>query len=281
MPSTATPISPIINGLKGSFKQAGCTRGRNSTGFYWNYQYEGTADEVEADADACAANNLQFEVTNLTGGRKRLTFQTTVAFGDGGGAENSEVLENVWELDPQDTQKDLLEADLPFANTYNGELPLGILSSNDKLLVRKAIDAGITNKDVENGYFDEDGENANQMLSWFKLMRAGVKYFPVEATVLRHTQIVSNAYSVKASFSNVGRIISTESMPSLEGVPDLLLFDLPSVPAATQLIETPGDLQYGWRKIRPRISRINFSRWNVANNYQFGLWTVKLYGSVL
>jgi hypothetical protein len=117
--------------------------------------------------------------------------------------------------------------------------------------------------------------------SMWKLITAGVTSFPFEASIIRHSMITSNNYSVPASYTNVDRIISTASMYAIEDVPTGLFFDVPSTPTPQQFIETPGDLQYGWRKVRPAVARLSRMKWRIVQNYAFGLYPIRMFGNVL
>ena len=115
--------------------------------------------------------------------------------------------------------------------------------------------------------------------SLYLLMKAGVENYPVEASSIRHTLVTSSQYYAKASFINQGRIISSASMTSVEGAPSTLLFSVPTLPSPLQFIEVSGDLQYGWRKIRPQVARLSRLKWRIVQNYQFGLWATKIFGN--
>lgn len=268
MATNFTPIPPVINGLRGSYQQPG-SWGRNSTGFFWNYVFEGTAAEVENDVAQFNNNGAEFEVTELLGGRKRLTARVSSLFSGGGGFD--EQPENVWELSPNEVEKELLEADFP-----NGTID-AISAANKAILV----DALQRPKDYLTSSPAFSGSDSADANSLYLLMKNGVRAFPVEASTITHTQIVSNRYTVQASFTNVGRIISSASMYSLENVPYTLLFSVPTYTNPSQFIEAANDLAYGWRKIRPRVTRQNYTRWQVVNAWQFGLWSLKLWGTVL
>lgn len=275
MPPPDAILEPTINvGQygKAAWRQPG-GYGRNDTGYYQVFRFEGTVNEIRQMAAFYDSNGATYDVEELTGRRARLS----VRIGNNpGGAELSE---DVWELDAQETQKDLLEADFPYGSLsaldrYQREVVKNAIDGNIGLTeARAAIQAqypGITVPAV-----------SAAATSFYLLMRAGVRAFPVEATVIRHTRTVSNTWAVQASFSNVGRILENGSMNSLEGSGTLFLFGLPTIPTAAQLIESTGDLQYGWRKIRPSVRRLTYNKWQIVNVYQFGLWAVKLYGQVI
>jgi hypothetical protein len=112
-------------------------------------------------------------------------------------------------------------------------------------------------------------------------MKAGETEFPEEATIMRHSLVTSNQYAQQASYNNVNRIISSASMYSIEGVPTNIFFNIPTTPAPGAFLVTPGDLQYGWRKIRPNVTRLNRWKWRIQTNYQFGFYPTQFFGLVL
>lgn len=276
----ATIIEPIINtkdGVRGVWRQAGRGYGRSDTGYFQNFVIEGTEREIEALAGSYDAAGATYEVTYLTGRRARLSART--GNGPGGGSETAE---DVWELSAQDTQKDLLDSDF----TNGGFATLTAVTFYEKQVIQRALSANIS---LATAYAQIVAETPGVTIpavtdnakSMFRLMLFGVRAFPIEASIIRHTQTVNNVWSAYASFSNVNRILSNSAMDTLEGAGDLFLFSLPTIPTATQYIETAGDLQYGWRKIRPSITRLTYNKWQITNVYQFGLWAVKLYGALI
>ncbi len=293
---TFTPAPPVINGTSGAYKQPS-TFGRDGSGFFSVFNYEGTSAAVLAEAASWEASGAQYEVTDLHGGRKRLTAR--ISGGSGSGSSSTEEPENVWELQAQESTKDLLEAD--FGN-FEGTIGAGeaAISKKTREFLGKIAAHEISGHWDENTFqtdgadtyiFDGSASNGpiyglptadvDKARSYYFLIKAGVTSFPIEASVVRHTQIVSNTYAVQASFTNVGRILSTNSFQSTEGVPSSLLFGLPATPSSTQFIETANDLAYGWRKSRPSVSRLSFIKWQITNSWQFGLWATKIYGNVI
>ena len=206
--------------------------------------------------------------------------------------------ENIWEMEPSDTEKELLGVNFP-----NGSINLSSKDSREavaKILTDDSAKwyppyiSGGGNVTANGIYYIFDSnapESDNSIVlpeidyapaySLYLLMKAGMTSFPVEASVIKHTQLVSNQYAVKASFINVNRLLSSSSLYSVEGAPSALLFDVPVNPAPSQFIEDPGDLQYAWRKVRPSVTRLAQFKWRIVQNYQFGLWAVNPWGSVI
>ena len=241
----------------------------------------------------------------------------------------TETPENIWEIDPEDAQKSLLEADFQFSGT-SGLNNVNLTSKLTSNAVAKIVDDdqafwapagssqnptgyGIVSGTASIWAFDDGNLNFgtdpktittasgvttvpatetravvhlpsadyDAAYSLYLLMRAGNEVFPMEASVIRHSQVTSNLYAVQASYNNMNRLISSPSMYSVEGVPGTLLFAVPSAPSVQQYIETPGDLQYAWRKVRPAVSRLSRLKWRITQNYQFGLWPIRTFGAVL
>lgn len=271
-------MSNAINGHKGCHQQP--TRyGKNESGFYSVVSYEGTSREIKIRAAAYDAIGAVYEVEEMHGGFCRLNVYLTWA---NAGQVAQETPVSVWELDPNEVEKDLLDADFPFASTYvppDEHFGIGAVSRQNRMAVKTALDTVPEDDSLPPALFD-DGTYESALALYF-LMRAGVRAYPVNAMVIRHTQVVSNRYSNKVAMTNCGRILSTSTLIALEGVPSDLLFDVPTEPSVTQSIQSPGDLQYGWRKAWPQITESAYQKKQIVRRWQFGLWALKIHGAVL
>jgi hypothetical protein len=99
---------------------------------------------------------------------------------------------------------------------------------------------------------------------------------------LRFTQTVTSQYAIRASLLNVGKIISTATLMIIENIPNGLLFNLPNPSnPAQQFYYSNGDLVYGWFKDFPTVRQIARLKWNIVQEWQFGLWSVATYGTLL
>jgi hypothetical protein len=210
---------------------------------------------------------------------------------------------NLWELFAQKVEKDVLDADLS-----NGGI--GQISAADAFLIKTALGYCESGIPVAASWFDTpvnptdlvDSEgspdpnrtpgaltdasgqpvapaaNPSGCYSVLCLMLRGVRSHPVLAPCLRHTQTANSQYAIQASLTNVSKVLSTATLQSNEGVPSGLLFNLPTFSAPPQYVESAGDLQYGWYKDFPTVRQIAGMKWNIEQEWQYGLYSVKLYG---
>ena len=127
IPIIVANVKAILNGTKGSYLQPGWVQGRNDSGQFQSFFYEGTAEEVSAVAVIFDHVNWTWTLTGIAAGRAKLEAHAGFPFVSGNGTTyNGETPEDIWELDPNEVQKDLLDADFP--NTpavgFNGSLIL-------------------------------------------------------------------------------------------------------------------------------------------------------------
>lgn len=267
--SINTPISKaVINGRRGAFRGL-ASQSLTESGYVVTFRFEGTQNEMIAEWGSWARAGAVCVYNERHGGMADLEVRLSWI-----PSSVAEVPISTWELDNHTVEKDLLEADFPNPGT------VGPISQENRKVISNAI-ANPPADPIHQPVFEDVSGTADAAIAIYDLMCANVRAFPFEASVIRHTQTVSNIYTVKASFFNTGRIISSASLPALEGVPANLLFSVPATPAPTQFIETPGDLQYGWRKARPNISKLALQKWQIVQNYELGLWAIAIHGTVL
>lgn len=113
-----TLLPPVINvgpdGRK-AWLQAGLKYGRNESGPFQSFSKEGTQAEVEDYAIVLDSAGWTWTVERLKGGLARIDGHA--GWGNGSSSTYTpEVPEEIWELDPNETDKALLEADWPFAS---------------------------------------------------------------------------------------------------------------------------------------------------------------------
>lgn len=121
-------IPPIINvgpSGGGTWLKQGYRYGVNDSGPYQMFTAEGTLGQLEADAINFILAGWTVDIEYLTGGFGvngigRMTCSAGwTGTGTGGINYVSEVLTSAWELDPEETDKGLLEANFPFTGTAN------------------------------------------------------------------------------------------------------------------------------------------------------------------
>ena len=231
-----------------------------------------------------------YDYQSKFGGGARVDFHLPYSFSQGGSPET--YVQPLWEFFASKADKDVLSADLPWGT-------IGAISPADALLVQTALSIQQQNIPINANWFaaptDATGSalknsagsdvaaaaNPSGCYSVFLLMVRGMKDYAVFAPILRFTQTVTSQYAIAASFTNVRRLLSRGTLIVAENIPGALLFNIPFDPAVTQYVETLGDLQYAWFKDFPTVRQIARLKWNIVQEWQYGLWPVKTFGAVL
>lgn len=251
----------VLTGLRGAFYQP-ATWGRNESGNYSLWTFEGSKPEVRALAAAYAQiQGLSYEVKESFG-----KYRLDVRF--------------PWNMQGIDPRTDKVEAWEMFANTVEKDIlstniPTGILNAltaqqiaKIRFLLTDPPDPGdAANYPAQADFvLDSGGDGLAAYTVWIR-MKKGVLNFPEEAPVLRHTLTTSNQFAIPASLHNVRLLISTGSMYNFEGAPANYLFNLPVDTAPTDPL-----LAYGWRKVFPTIQQVALLKWQIVQEYHYGLW---------
>lgn len=252
---------PTLSGQKGAFYQP-AVWGRNESGNYSLWSFEGSKSEVAALAAGYAqVQGLMYEVKEFPG-KSRLDVRFP------------------WNMQGIDPKTDLIENWELFANTVEADIlstaiPSGILNNftqqqiaKIRFLLSQPPDPGDAANYPKQADFvlDSGTDGMNAYTVWVR-MKKGVLNFPVEAPVLRHTITTSLAYAIPASLVNVRKLLSTTSLYQLEGAPLVYLFNLPLDPPPTDPL-----LVYGWRKVFPTIQQVALLKWQIVQEYHYGLW---------
>ena len=249
------------------------------------------------------------------------TMVASTSWGGPGVIYSGETPISTWELDAQSTDKGLLEADFPYGIGAGSVSTLALVDPESKLAIDAALASsnpywqpaagaipgllfvnppsgtvyifggvvGVPTPVVGFTYgttvISVESADYGAAYSLYKLMAAGTTNFAIEAPIIRNTQLFSNLYSAQISYLYVRRILSAATIVNHQGAPASLIFDIASIyppdVVPTQFIETPGDLQYGFLKGFPSLSRVSLTKYKTTTNFQFGLWPVKLFGGVL
>ena len=112
-----------------------------------------------------------------------------------------------------------------------------------------------------------------------KLMVGGLKSVRVNAPTIRHTRIMRRDFTVQQAYDKVGRVFTTTTLKTYEGVPAQVLFGIPNDSDPTR-----GDgltVHYGWLKKPASIQQISAGQWQIVQEYYWGLWSEDIYGTAL
>lgn len=251
-------MSRLITGAA-NVPQQKTTGYSKSRGYYEAYVEDFTTLEAaEAMGWSLSPRGYEWECSPLGGGCWRLTARNdTAANGAGGVINNPNVpLNDIWELQPNVVEKDFLAAD--------SSLVIG-LSAFEIAQVREF------GEDVKK---DISGLIESQQ-TLVKLMRVGVTTTRVFAPVLRHQKLVRRDYTIKDSLTGVGNIYSPAALANRENIPGSLLFNLPNDSSQGR---TDGlTFQYGWLKKYPVITQVSEGKWQLVQEWEYGLWSNDLY----
>jgi hypothetical protein len=236
-------------------------------GPYTTKEWRGAEAQIRAKMSEVVAQGASWDIERLPGDIWRIVAQFATSEGAGGGSTGGAEITETWELLPKDCAKDLLS------------------SSAD-------IVAGLTQEEIEDIQNNLNAGRKSEFmthlsgdaLTVFKLMRAGVQHEEIEQPVLSHNWMVPVNATLAYTYPNLGRIFSTSSLISNEGVPGYLKRD---IEAWTASFTNPGygddrvELVYGWRKRAPTQRVTNDSRREVSQTWEFGLWSPALRGPVI
>lgn len=152
----------------------------------------------------------------------------------------------------------------------------------DVLEVDTAAISGISDADkrkIREGIATPDPDNAPDLtgnaLTLYQLMLGGVRSFRINIPTLRVSKLVSGSYGVKASLTNVGRIISTSTLSIQEAIPATILFELPS------FVSGKSGFAYAWYKKFPNVQQAGTFKWSISQEWEYGLWPTFMYSAVL
>jgi hypothetical protein len=249
-----------INGKRGAYLQP--TRyGRDSSGLYNLFTWEGTKQEVLGNVPAIEALFGYWEMEeSFTLAKCRLTARIPVS------TTQQETPVDVWELFSNTVEKDVLEADNAVINSFTqadiNQLRSFIQSPESAPGTITPFTAAAQAAGINQLYLE---------------MTKGFRSLLVNAPVLRHTATASNGYQVPGSLTNVGRLISTATLKSQEAIRADIANNLPSGSSSQ------GNYNYAWLKMYPVIRGAAFQKTQVEQEWHYGLWitTPAFYGAVL
>jgi hypothetical protein len=234
-----------INGKKGVFEQP-IKYGLSDSGPYSIRTFHGTRQEIQALIPGLAFSASTYEVRDTFSGSK-VELEVRSSLPPQG---SPEVPINSWEFFAQEIEKDILEADNALVNA---------VSDDQKAAVRAAL------QDPSNDALVTDITDPSATILYIMMLQ-GVKTARVLQPLVRHTATVSNAYTVPAALTNVGKILTTAQLGTLENFPSGLLFNLPSG------ISSRTGLAYGWYKKFPTVRGAANQKIQIEQEWEYGLW---------
>lgn len=189
---------------------------------------------------------------------------------------------DLWEYSGRSVPKDILQA---VTNTgITGTLSalnievIRLAMAENWGLISNAPKDSIGVPTLNTGCFT-DG-NPNNALTIYNLMKSGMTDYPVRAPVIKHTQIVSAVYPVTLPQLNVGKIISTSTLQSLElTLPQWAISGLPSI--APPAFSDGKQFVFAWYKNEPTIQQTALKKITVVQEYEYGLWPIAVLGAAL
>jgi len=247
-----TPDTRKLTGTKGAYLQP-LRYGRNESGIYSLYVWEGTAAAVLSNVPVVEANGGFWEYQeSFSGGKCRLEARIPT------NPAQAEQPINTWEFFASVVEKDILEADISIVNS--------ISQINRRILQYHILNPQESGATTFNG---DGSETAAANL--LKLIDQGVRSVRVNAPTLRNTTTCSTKYQVKATLQNVGKLFTPAQLSSLDGVPGNTLFILPSDTS------TKTGYTYKWYKKHPTVRSAANAKIQIEREWEYGLWPDGLY----
>lgn len=248
--------SPVINGLTGAHEQP-VEFGRDTSGPYVIRRWRGTHAAIYSKYNECVLGGGVSSVKEGYGVHE-LTARFAIQQDTGDGTTETPI--NNWEFFASHVEKDILEADIPAIES---------LSANDKTKLRNLMqNPPATSADIPSF----DSGNATTL---YGLIRNGLRSIRVNAPALRHTQTVSNQYTVRAALTNVGKILSSSTLATVEAIPTSVLFNMPADSS------NRAGLAYGWMKLHPTVRVSAKQKLQIEQEWEYGLWPTIIYGTPL
>ena len=245
-------------------------------GHYDTRMWEGGEAEIRALIPTVIPDGVSYDVEELRGDLWRLTSQYATPQPDGAGGGAGEEIAVTWELLPKDAQKDLLAS--------SHALVAGLTQSQIEQIRRDADDPLCGALEAPTATGGRVSVLAGDALKVLKLLKAKVDSVEVEQPVLQLTWIVPQNVTLSYAYENIGRIYTTASLISVEAIPGYISS---SMTAWTASFSNPSygtgrlSLVFGWKKRAPTQRLAGFSKREISQTWEFGLWSTDIYGSTL
>jgi hypothetical protein len=242
------------------------------TGSSYQRRWQGTPTAVAAQASALQAAGIRYQIEEPHG---EGSYQIVTGYYNAPEDQApGEALSDNWDLDGEDLEKNLWEHPKAVAifdaiKAFNVSTPE--LTSRDCGYLRSWCEAAARNDpDPPNGFggtapATEDliitkagamgvtgTTNVANLRALIRELAAGTDAWPISRYVLRHTLTVAWGSSIRPAYTNVGRMISTQSLIATERPSFFLLDDLPA--------------GY-WLKRTPKVTQSGPGRWSVIQEW--------------
>lgn len=183
----------------------------------------------------------------------RVQYQVPQIDDPGSGEPPPEVPIPVWEMFSNAVEIDILEANGIFQQ----------MTDEDRRKIREAIN---------NPQEGRSPAVTGAALEVYLLMLKGVRSVRVNQVTLRLSRSVSSAFAVWNSILNNNFVYTSATLRSVEGVPTNIF-----LPASSN----DGEFVTGWLKKFPGIQTTGFNKIQLTQEWEFGKWSVFVYGNPL
>lgn len=190
---------------------------------------------------------------------------------DSNGTTDPPVVQNevvsTWELSPNKSTKDILQADCAAINQLTTEMVEQL----------RFIQANRPAPEDTPAWID-----SAKQYPIYKLINAGVEHWEVDQPILKHTYAVPVGINPGFAFTNIRKIFTVATLLSTEGLPASFLLSLAAIFADSDPTRTDGvALTYGFKKEMPTLQVEYGGKQSVTVEYKFGLWSTLLYGAAI
>lgn len=225
--------------------------------------HKGTRAQVEARIPEYLSQGFSYEV--IQGEGNVWTIEGRAQIDGSGGAGSGFEVADKWELQPNKVAKDLLSS--------NSALVAGLTATNIRA-IRHALANDTPDGAAPSGL-------TGDALTVYTYMKAGFDQWTVHQPIMRHAISIPRNWSFAVNAGNIGKILTTTQLYTLEGLPNDFLFGLPAIVAQlAAATRTDGiSLITGWYKGFPTVEVTNQGRRDASIDYEFGLWPAAGYSA--
>jgi hypothetical protein len=186
----------------------------------------------------------------------------------GSGSDPGQDFVDTWEFFANEHEKDVLQSDTDVVRAFNEDD-----FATAKAMLQDPASVKPLSTAVNNLF--SSGAKAAGAETLMRLMFGGFTSARIFQPIIRHTQTVTNQWTIPAAQTNVKKIISTASLISLEAIPNHILFQLPNG------FSTKADFSYGWYKKFPTTRTAARQRTQLEQEWEYGLWPILIVGTPL